>query len=637
MSNVSSFLQLRVRPLLESHWLLAAFLGLVLLILILYAPVFGMGFVSDDFIEVGVRHNDARDTLAYDDIGGWLNTFVERSLIDPVSGVEMFRPTRQAIYAADYIMWHLDAPGYHVTNLVLLLISSFVVLLLAYQLTRRKNVALVAALLFALHPAHTAPTAEISSRGHVLAGLFVGLTVLFYALTRTRRNYIVALVCCALAIGSKETALATPLLVALYELIYHRDEILRTPLRVAARLAPFFVITAAAIGFRLLWFGSLSNSRYGVGSWELSYQIQGYSMFTLEPFIYDISNVQTILFLSVLVALILLYRKRREVAFGILWAPIALIFTITAPPQERYFFTPSIGLAIAFASVLSQPFTTETRWTRWVGPVATGALCVSLLLGSVSRVADYRNAGDIVQTIVAQIKTLHPTMPQNARLSFVGLPEAVRRGYVFNNVLGVQYLMQWVYDDRTLEVTSGEAFPIALDAPDRTFFFEYERRKLTERADLVQALRERRRCGDAPDSAIVWNFSADAQGWEPWSEIEGWQNQDGALGFNTTGDDPFMGSPFIEVSPRDVKRIDVQMRVDADQPTVTGELYWQTANMDDFSRDAHTPFTVKADGKSRTYKVFLDVRGDEPILRLRLDPTDAPAEIQLETIAIRCK
>lgn len=605
------------------------------MIAVLYAPVFGMGFVTDDFIEVGVRHDDARDFLARDDVAGWWSKFVERALIDPVSGTEMFRPTRQFIFTADYFMWYLDPVGYHITNLLLLLAACFVVALLAWQLTRRTSVALVASLLFALHPVHTAPVSEMSSRGHVIAGLFVALTVLFYALPRTRRNTLLALLSCVLAVGSKETALTTPLLLALYEVIYHREELRHEPRRVMLRQLPFWLIVAGAVALRLVLFGRLS-SRYAVGSWSWEYQVQGYSLFALAPFFQDITLEGTFLFFAALVIAMVLYRSRRQVRFGILWTPLALLGTLAYPPQERYFFTASIGLAIAFGSIVAQPFGGNTRWARAAGLVVTAAVCLSLGAGSIARIADFRNAGEIVQTVLAQVKTLHPTMPRNARLYFVGLPEVVRKGYVFNNALGVQYVMQWLYDDRSLRATNGLHFPVVFNALDRTFFFEYERRKITERADLVQALRERVTCSSSR-KAIVWNFGKDAGGWQAWNEMEAFQAQDGALHLRTNGNDPFMGSPFIEVPPRDLERIEIQMRAKADKRTLNAEVYWQTAEMPDFASEARTTFQVNADEASRKYVLPFAVRGDAPIVRLRFDPTDAPAEIQIERIALYCR
>ena len=133
-------------------------------------------------------------------------------MIDPVTNWEIFRPTRQWVFWADYFMWHLEPFGYHVTNLLLYLATSFSVVLLAWHLTRRRSAAILAGLLFVVMPVHTPPVAEISSRGHVMAGLFVCLCVLFYALPRRRLYTVLAWVMAILAMGSKETALVLPAL-----------------------------------------------------------------------------------------------------------------------------------------------------------------------------------------------------------------------------------------------------------------------------------------------------------------------------------------------------------------------------------------------------------------------------------------
>ncbi len=626
-----------MRPFLERHWLLVFLASLTLLVGILYAPVFKMGFVTDDFIEIGARNDDAVDFLAHDDLAGWGGQFIQRALIDPVSGVEIFRPTRQVIFWADYFMWHLNPLGYHITNLLFLVATCFVVALLAWHLTRRKSAAIVAGLLFALMPVHTAPIAEVASRGHVIAGFFVALTVLFYVLPRTRRNRVLAVVCCILAIGSKETALITPALLGLYEIVYHRDEVLRAPLRVILRQLPFWLCLAAAIGLRFLIFGRLSSSQYGVGSWNLSYQAAGYTLFVLAPFLNDISDAQTIAFWLVMALLVVVYRARREVAFGVLWVPLALFFTLASPPQERYFYTPSVGLVVALASILSQPFPLAVRWSRWAGALGTAALLLCLSWGAWIRVDAYRNAGEIVQTILAQVKTLHPTLPRGSQLVFVGIPEVIRQGYIFNNPRQVEYAIQWLYDDRSLRVKSQSSFPTVLTGLDKTFFLEYDRRKITERADLVQSLRNRLRCSDSPKNWVRWNFDKDAAGWEPWNEIDSFQPGSRGLRLNTTGNDPFMGSPFVEISPQQLRRVEIRMSAQAAQPTFLGELYWQTAAMSDFDGSAHVTFPVKADGELQTYTLRLNPQGAAPIIRLRLDPSDVPAKIELEQITLYCK
>ncbi len=199
----------------------------------------------------------------------------------------------------------------------------------------------------------------------------------------------------------------------------------------------------------------------------------------------------------------------------------------------------------------------------------------------------------------------------------------------------LQYALQLAYGDRSLQASSVDAFPATLSDPNHTFFFEYDR-KLTERADLVQAIRDHRQCTD-PDNAIVWNFQKDADGWEAWNEIASFAAKDGLLQFHTTGSDAFIGGPFLRVKPSQLNRIEITMQVQANQPTINAALYWQTADMEDFSPDAQVSFTVTADNTLHTYTLKPNIQGSSPIARLRLDPANAPATLALKEIAVYCK
>lgn len=622
----------------SKHWIALFLMGLTVGLAVLYAPTFGMGFVTDDFVEVGARHFDALDGLYGDDNAIWFQRFVERALIDPVSGQEIFRPTRQTIFWADYFVWRLDPFGYHLTNWLLYVATCLSVALLAYRLTKQRRAAVISGALFAVMPAHTAPVSEMASRGHVLAGLFVVLCVLYYVLPRSRRNTLAACLFSILAIGSKEIAIVTPALLAIYELVFHRTEIWRNPRAVILRQLPFWLIALAAIALRFYLFGRLSSSSVGLGSWEWTYQVQGYTLYALAPFLVDIFEWQTILVFAVVALLMVVYRAREVVIFGFLWVPVALLVTYAYPPQERYLFTASTGIALALGSILAQPLSTPVRWAQWVGGLVTAALVLGLMYGTWLRTTAFRNAGEIVTSVFQQVKALHPTVPEGSWFVFVGLPELIRGSYLFNSNLQMQYGVQMLYgDDRTLRATRADDFPTTENAPDHTFFFEYDRRKLIERADLVQAIRDRRRCGDSPQKFIRWTFRDGAEGWEAWNEIDLFETQKGSLHVRTTGADPFMGSPILELGPQELDRVEIQMVARADEPTLDAALYWLTTDMQDFSEEARVSFRVTADDASHTIDLTLPVRGKAPISRLRLDPANMPADLEIRRITVFCK
>ncbi len=89
--------------------------------------------------------------------------------------------------------------------------------------------------------------------------------------------------------------------------------------------------------------------------------------------------------------------------------------------------------------------------------------------------------------------------------------------------------------------------------------------------------------------------------------------------------------------PRALRRIQLTVSARAARSDLNAELYWQTANMADFSGEARAAFPIRVDALPHTYNVRLPVRGDSPILRLRLDPDDAPAELQIQEMVVDCR
>ena len=330
--------------------------------------------------------------------------------------------------------------------------------------------------------------------------------------------------------------------------------------------------------------------------------------------------------------------RGKEVVYGLLWIPVALVPTLAFPPAERYFYTASIGLALALGGILAQPFARPTTAGRVVG----GGLA-ALLPPKFGFLHLYAKSANIKM----QDRSFKVCCSKSGRCIQLCQPE---RRFILSVCLKpsgmVIFLLrlfrcntrlQLAYNDRSLHVMQVDDFPTTFQRLDRTFFFEYDRRRIVERNDLTRALRERPSCANAAEKKVEWTFEQDTRGWEPWNEIDEFQACDGALQMHIIGNDPFMGGPIIEVQPGELKRIEIQLRAQAAQPTFQAELYWQTAAMADFSGEARAVFSVDTDDKSHIFTLEPKIRGDSPLIRLRLDPSDMPAQIQLERITIYCK
>lgn len=609
-------------------------------VIIAYAPVFRLGWTTDDYIEIGARHFDALESLPREDWQLWTAHFWERSFVDPVTDWHIFRPVRQWLFWSDYFIWHLTPLGYHITNLILHVLTAFLVALITWLVTRHERTAVLAGVLFALLSIHAAPVAQISSRGHLLAGLFVAMSLFFYLLPQRTWTTGLSLLGFVLALGSKETAVILPILLLLFESAsgplrpYRIREILKRHLTFWFALAIYFLV-------RLLVHGQLFGSPYTLGQWAWQDQVVGYIQRVFDPFLRDLEASQILLALPIYGLILLAYRSRRPVWIGLLWVPLALLPTLTFRPTDRYFYIPSIGLALALASILANPIRALPQWSWKLGLALLVLLVYFFDIGISASIQNLVDGNQVAIMFLDKVRTLHAAFPPDSKIYIVGLPGGARQGFVFNNPRQPQYALQLLYADPSLQVFPTDHFPFVTQDLQRTFFLQYEDGELADRSDLVQAIVARQGCPDTFPSTVVWDFQKDAGGWDPWNEIEGWQVRDGTLFFASTGSGPAMGSPVLEVPWSQLDHISVRMAAQSVEPMLDARLYWQTADMSDFSPIFYVSFKVRADGKSHTYNLVLPsispTGHQSPLVRLRLDPSDALAEFRINLIEIECK
>ncbi len=202
---------------------------------------------------------------------------------------------------------------------------------------------------------------------------------------------------------------------------------------------------------------------------------------------------------------------------------------------------------------------------------------------------------------------------------------------------GFRSALAVAYTNPALQVYKLDQFPIWLDQLDRTFFFLVDHRRVSERADVLNWLKERSQCADKSSPAMAWDLE-DAQGWEPWNQLTPFEIRDGMLVAQSRGNDPYMASPEIDIPALAIGDIEITMRVRASQPTMQGAVYWHASSQPDFAPDLYTAFAAQADGEFHTYRVDIAQSGKlrigDRIVRLRLDPVDAPGEIAIRSIRV---
>ncbi len=221
-----------------------------LLAFIIYIPAIGNGFVNWDdpayvYENLHIRHLDIK----------WIFTAVVGS---------NYHPLTMLSHTLDYAIFGLNPAGHHLTSIVLHAFNSALVFLLADKLIGALNLkgnrgsavpALIAGLLFALHPLHVESVVWIAERKDVLSAFFFLITILTYiryTQSMGRRGfYALTLIFFLLALLSKPMAITLPAVLLILD--YHP---LKRPRKNTAELLiekiPFFALSITSAVLTLL-------------------------------------------------------------------------------------------------------------------------------------------------------------------------------------------------------------------------------------------------------------------------------------------------------------------------------------------------------------------------------------------------
>lgn len=343
-----------------------------------------------------------------------------------------YRPVASASLLLDRAVHGARASGFHTTNLLLHIVSTWFVYGLARRFGWAALAAAGAAALFAVHPVHVEAVSWISGRFDVLCGMFYLAALWFFAGAHQGRSpwrYVAALVLGTLALGSKEMAVSLPLGIVLADTLGLSRR--RGPRRVAVsgfwgdgwrgvflRALPFVVLVAAYFALRSALFGSIagragdevvpvSERLFTSGSALLYYleRLAWPARLDFYPILEPVTHVASPLFLGgavLFAALIALaVRCRRawpQLAFGIGFLLVAMLPLSHAaglyafefaryPVAERYLYLPSAGFVLALGALLLE-------LSRRIGDrrqVAAGAAFAALaVLGTLQTVGRNR-------------------------------------------------------------------------------------------------------------------------------------------------------------------------------------------------------------------------------------------------------
>ena len=322
---------------------------------------------------------------------------------------QSYRPLVTTTLALDYRLGGgLNPVAFHITSFSLFVIQCSLLVLLYRRVMDRARpdpanrwLALLAALLYAVHPVNAETVNYIIARSEILSTLGVVLALVLFARGGPWRRYHLYLIPAALAVLSKEIgAMFAPLLV-LYIAFFEREISLRELLRprelqsLLRATWPSFVICFAIVGAGLRMAATYSPG--GVSRWRYlltqPFVIVHYvlSLFfpvhlsadTQWPLVADPSDARLLVGLAFLVAALtfawLMSRRKetRPIAFGVLWFFVTLLPTsslvpLSEPMNDHRMYFPFVGLILAV--VWSAALAMRHRQALFAAPPARAAV-----------------------------------------------------------------------------------------------------------------------------------------------------------------------------------------------------------------------------------------------------------------------
>jgi len=320
----------------------------------------------------------------------------------------LWNPLVWLSFMVDHQLYGLKAGGYHVTNLILHLLSTLLLFWLFHRMTGAVWRSAFVAAFFALHPLHVESVAWVSERKDVLSAFFWMLTLCFYVYYTEKpaiKRYLFVLFSFVMAAMSKPIVVTLPVIMILLDYWpLRRFESRKGNLflwQLKEKL-PFFVLSAALVFVTLYKPENRDISRIPFSfSSRLANDPVAFMIYLEKTFwpndltiFYPFPThilVWQILGASLLIILIttfiILMAKRLPYLFtGWFWFVIALLPVMGAihgsfySMADRYHYLPSIGISIMLAWGVPFFFRSENIRRKILFPAAIVFLAFLIFL-----------------------------------------------------------------------------------------------------------------------------------------------------------------------------------------------------------------------------------------------------------------
>jgi protein O-mannosyl-transferase len=385
---------------------------IVLISAIVYLPVFHNGL------------------LAWDDEG----YIMKNALVHSINLKEIFsqnvmgnwHPVTILMFAIEYHFFGLNPAGYHAVNLLLHLLNVLLVFYTVYLISDKAPVALIASLLFGVHPLHVESVAWVAELKDLLYTFFFLASYIFYLKylkNPQKKYYIFALLLFLVSLLSKAMAASLPLVLVLTDYFKGR----KIDKKTLFEKVPFFLL-ALTFGVLAVLAQKSSDSiqaetifsfpqrlvfaAYGFISYLFKLVLPlNHSSFYPYPSggIPVLFYAYLLLFLGLAFWVVYSHRFSRKIIFGMGFFTLTILLVLQLLPvgeaimADRYSYIPSIGIFYLAGEGLAYLWGKKQKWSA-IALLSAAAIMFSVK--TYARCGVWKNDITLWTDVINQYKTV---------------------------------------------------------------------------------------------------------------------------------------------------------------------------------------------------------------------------------------
>lgn len=416
-----------------------AFLLLASIVLALYWPVAGYDFIAlDDYLYV-VENGDIQKGLSPQGIW-WAMTTLHTTNWHPLTWLFLM---------ADYELYGLRAPGYHVSSLLLHILNTLLLFAVLRRMTGEAWKSVIVAVLFAVHPLNIESVVWVAERKNLLSTLFLLLTLqayVRYAEEPGWKNYCVMVILFILGLAAKPILVALPFVLLLLdywplqrfswpghsrseEPAHDRTERRKLLIRLMVEKLPLILLSLLSAGVTFYaagtggavkaasvfpWLGRIENAiiSYAMYLYKMIWPMDLAIFYPYPPARPLWQILSSLLFLAAVTTLVCLKGKtHRYLITGWLWYGITLLPVIGLVQvgfqsmANRYAYISLIGIFIIAA--WGAPDLLKRSSGRRYLPAASIGVILALIFCTRSALPDWKNSEAAFQQALNVTKNNH--------------------------------------------------------------------------------------------------------------------------------------------------------------------------------------------------------------------------------------